>query len=583
MKPFWKAALCLLLTTMSPVRADQPADAERFSLRWVYAHPGFDLRTEEGTQQWLDLITRAKRAGYNGVCIKTGPLEQLGARQPDAYYSNTERIRAHAASLNVELIPSVMRMNGYSNGILSNNPHLAAGIPVKDCEFVVVDGNATLADSGNLIAGGDFESFAILNRPEGWDWIDLPGKSAFEDNETRHSGNKSVRFDGFESASEHGNCRIFKKLQLEPWRQYHLRFWLKTQAVKSPERIQVQVFGDVDQNVRRNLQRRSIDARSTQDWTSNDVVFNTLQNTEVWLYIGGWGAGGGKIWLDDVTLHQVAGINLLRRDGCPIRVTSEDGSQEFIEGEDFQRWEYPNMGRVRWPGQYELVHPQPPIVLTENSRIRNGQMLKVSYFHALMHMNEGICICLSQDEVFDLLEEHLKTVKQLYQPKTYLMAQDEVRLAGWCECCNPPGITTGQVLARAAHRCADIIHRVDPGAEIVTWSDMFDPHHNAIDNYWLTRDTIRGSWEGLERDVWIGNWNHGRAKESLAFFADRGHRQLLATYYDRRNWHNFVRRGLEAAEGVPHVDGIIYTTWSNDYQHLEEFMQLVSLPATLEK
>src|SRR6185295_19991824 len=145
----------------------------------------------------------------------------------------------------------------------------------------------------------------------------------------------------------------------------------------------------------------------------------------------------------------------------------------------------------------------------------------------------------------------------------------------WCECCNPPGLSTGQVLARCVRRCTEIIHRVDPDAGILSWSDMFDPFHNAVDNYWLTRGTMKGSWEGLDPDVWIGNWNHGRAKQSLEFFAGRGHRQFLATYYDRPNWQKFVRDGLEAGKDIPNVDGIMYATWSNDYRHLEEFMTLL--------
>jgi hypothetical protein len=155
------------------------------------------------------------------------------------------------------------------------------------------------------------------------------------------------------------------------------------------------------------------------------------------------------------------------------------------------------------------------------------------------------------------------------------MIQDEIRLAGWCECCNRPGVSTGQVLAQCVRRCTDIIRRVDSGAEIVNWSDMFDPFHNAVDNYWLTRGTMKGSWDGLDRDVLIGNWNQGRRKPSLHFFAGRGHRQIIATYYDRSHWQQVVRDWLAAAEGVPNVEGIMYTTWSNDYRHLEEFIRIV--------
>jgi hypothetical protein len=331
----------------------------------------------------------------------------------------------------------------------------------------------------------------------------------------------------------------------------------------------------VTQKQRFNLHRAKWDVRSTQDWKLHHAVFNTLQNSDVWLYIGGWRPGSGKMWLDDISVQEVAGINLLRREGCPVRVTSEDGSVEYEEGTDFERWEYPQMGRVRWPGHYAVAHPQPPIVLTEKSRIRDGQKLKVSFYHAVNHFGGGMQACLTHDDVFDGLERHLKLVKKVWQPRTYFMIQDEIRLAGWCELCNRPGVTTGQVLAECTHRCTDIIRRVDPGAEIVNWSDMFDPNHNAVDNYWLTRGTMKGSWEGVDKDVVIGNWNRGHKKPSLQFFAGRGNRQIIATYYDSGDWQRGVRSWLTASDGLPGIDGIMYTTWSNDYRHLEEFMQIV--------
>jgi hypothetical protein len=215
-------------------------------------------------------------------------------------------------------------------------------------------------------------------------------------------------------------------------------------------------------------------------------------------------------------------------------------------------------------------------MLTPDSRIQAESRLKVSFYHAQMHMNGGMCVCLSHDEVFKYLEQHLELIKTLFRPRTYIMVQDEVRLAGWCELCNQPDITTGQVLARCARRCIDIIRRVDPGAQIMSWSDMFDPFHNAVDQYWLTRDTMNGSIAGLDRDIMIGNWNQGRAKESLRFFAGQGYRQMIATYYDRGNWQQVVRDWLAASDGVDGVEGIIYTTWSNDYRHLEEFMRIVA-------
>jgi hypothetical protein len=575
MKRLVAITLLLMFAQCVAVAADPPKP-ERFARRWIYSNPGFDLRKDDHAERLLALIARAKQAGYNGLTVRTGRLAKFEYLPPAVYYRNAERVRKAAEAANIELIPLAMRINGYSNGTLANNPNLAEGMPVRDCVLEVQEGQPRVAESENLLPFGDFEAFSISNRPDGWSFVDAPGKVSFEDRDVRHSGAASLRMENFATGSEHGNGRVFKKLILKPWHQYHVKVWVKTENVKSPGMIWVRAHGDVSQRKRFNLHRAHWDVRPTQDWKLHHAVFNAQHNGEVWLYIGGWQPGSGKMWLDDISLQEVAGINLLRREGCPIRVTSEDGSVEYEEGRDFQRWEYPQMGRVRWPGFYAVAHPEPPIVLTEQSRIRDGQNLKVSFYHAVDHFGGGgMHACLSHDEVFDCLERHLKLVKKVWQPRTYFMIQDEIRLAGWCELCNRPGVTTGQLLAECTHRCTDIIRRVDPGAEIVNWSDMFDPNHNAVDNYWLTRGTMKGSWEGVDKDVTIGNWNRGRKKPSLKFFSERGHRQILATYYDSGNWQQGVQSWLTAAEGVPGIDGIMYTTWSNDYRHLEEFMQIV--------
>ena len=36
-----------------------------------------------------------------------------------------------------------------------------------------------------------------------------------------------------------------------------------------------------------------------------------------------------------------------------------------------------------------------------------------------------------------------------------------------------------------------------PGRELWIWDDMFNPHHNAHDGYFLINGTVAGSWEGI--------------------------------------------------------------------------------------
>ena len=103
----------------------------------------------------------------------------------------------------------------------------------------------------------------------------------------------------------------------------------------------------------------------------------------------------------------------------------------------------------------------------------------------------------------------------------------------------------------------------------MVWSDMFDPNHNAVRGLLprqrLARRLVGGP--GPPRSI-IANWNGGKAKASLDFFADRGHPQVIAGYYDGDD--NF-KTWDAAARGVPKVIGFMYTTWQDRYDDLERY------------
>jgi hypothetical protein len=121
------------------------------------------------------------------------------------------------------------------------------------------------------------------------------------------------------------------------------------------------------------------------------------------------------------------------------------------------------------------------------------------------------------------------------------------------------------------HACMGLLIReINPKAEVIYWSDMFDPNHNAVDQYYLVNGSLKGSWEGLPKDAIIANWNGGKAAASLRFFADRGHRQILAAYYDADDLSGF-HRWHDPAKGANGIVGFMYTTWEHKFRLLEEY------------
>ena len=83
------------------------------------------------------------------------------------------------------------------------------------------------------------------------------------------------------------------------------------------------------------------------------------------------------------------------------------------------------------------------------------------------------------------------------------------------------------------------------------------------------KDSLKESWQGLDRDVIVVNWNGDKPDESLGWFAGRGHHQSIAGYYDAPVEN--LGRWQKAAQGVNGVEGVMYTTWRGDYSQLEAF------------
>src|SRR5262249_48665724 len=146
----------------------------------------------------------------------------------------------------------------------------------------------------------------------------------------------------------------------------------------------------------------------------------------------------------------------------------------------------------------------------------------------------------------------------------------------WCKDAETSGKTPGQRLADNVRKCTEILKAESPQSRVAVWSDMFDPHHNALENYYLVNGPFTGSWEGLSKDVIIANWNSGKAGESLKFFANRGHPQVLSGYYDSKDIQRGFGRWDEAARGVPGVIGFMYTTWRRNYDSLEAYGKAAS-------
>lgn len=536
--------------------------------RWFYSM--HNLAVPANVDELMGIMRRATRAGYNGVVLddfKFNKLETMGSD----YFSNVGRIKSLAKQLGLEIIPCVFPI-GYSEGLLFHNPNLVEGLPAKNELFLVQNGKANvLPDPATTIRNGDFEKYQG-NRLLEWDMQDYPGVGTFIDTDVKRSGLVSLRFENIGAADpQYGHGRIMQKVLLAPYHYYHLSFWSKTTHFDTPGNVQAEVLTTGKPS--RNLNYVNLNIQSTQDWTEQHVMFNSLENSEALIYLGVWNGKNGTMWLDDVRLETAGLINVVRRDGCPLSVKGEDGTL-YREGSDFEPVRDPRMGNVPWPGSFELYHTPPPIVPTPSSRIKEGDRLLVSFYHpAFIYSMQTTC-CLTHPKVYALLDDQMHQIEKLFHPSFVFMDHDEIRIANWCELCRRTGLTPGQLLADNVRRCHEIIRKYAPQAGITVWSDMFDPYHNAVDNYYLANGSWAGSWKGLSPDVTTMDWVFELCKKDMPFFAKQGHKQMISCNCDMDTMEHPVS-WLKDSMGIDGVTGAMYTTWEGKYDKLERFAQRV--------
>lgn len=561
-----------MMLALAGLHASFADAADKLSLRWLYLQT--NLQVAENVAKTEALLRRAAKVGYNGVVLADYKLNILD-RVPQHYFQHAEQVKKVCAELQLEIIPTVAPI-GYSDGLLAHNPNLAEGIPVKDAPFVVRDGRVRLnsafaADtvkSGEptYLPGGGFDAYQKHVVP-GWQLQDQPGKLSFVDADVKHGGASSLRWERGDGAKDYVNARVSRLVKVAAWRQFHLSVWIKTKQFDAAGDVKLFAMG-TDGRV---LSHSHLGVKRDQDWTEHHAIFNSLDNSEVRVYCGTWGLRGGSLWMDDLRLNDVAFVNLLRRPGCPLKVISARDGTVFEEGRDFAELHDPKLGRIPWDGNFDVYHEPPELKLLPGSHIKPGAELKVSYFHTVTIYDNQVCCCLAEPEVFRIVEDQVRRVEKLFAPKTYFLSHDEIRVANWCDACRRDGRSAGQLLAENVRRCAATVRKVNPTAKLCVWSDMFDPHHNAVSgSFYLVNGDLAGSWEGLPKDLLIVNWNSGKPAQSLPFFTQRGHSQILAGYYDHTP--DSISKWLSTArETKSSTTGAMYTTWQNNFTHLEAF------------
>ncbi|MBI3272864.1 MAG: hypothetical protein HYZ53_28005 [Planctomycetes bacterium] len=511
----------------------------------------------------MALIDRAAAAGYTGMVFPEFWLTAFPvAKVSNSYFANVKKIFAHAAARGVTVVPMIYPF-GYSGAILFQDPNLAEPQRVVGTTFTVApDGRSLVLDpclSGPVDPGFELFSGHRLSR---WNWQDGAGSRTFVDSSVSRTGKSSFRID---AGSGRGQAAV--RLAVKPWRQYHVRFWLKTQELTGKATTEV-ADGASGRN-RHFYDRSTVEFEPTQDWTPYEFAANSAESTTLILKVGLGGPSKGTAWFDDVSVTETALVNLIRRPGAPLRVYDAAGAT-YAEGTDVNPIKNPRIS----PALTFKDWQQPPTVtLPAGSRLVPGARVLLDYYAVAPVYGQQVCACLSEPAIQTYMTGNVNAlVPCIPQGTGFLMNYDEMRQMNSCAACSAQNLTAGRLLGAHVKRSVATIRGAFPGAPLYVWSDMFDPNHNALPSYYLVEGSVAGSWLDLPSDVVVLNWNIGpRMKKSLSFFSQRGHRQIIAGYFDAKDGAKEAAREAAAAAGIDGVVGMMYTTWAHDYRELEAY------------
>ncbi|HEX3999213.1 MAG TPA: hypothetical protein VHX65_11735 [Pirellulales bacterium] len=546
---FAKVHAAIFLFALLAIGSKRAFAEDHASQKQLWLYYPTNLLVNENVDRLETIFRRAAKAGFSHVLIGDSKFSNLD-RMPREYFRNVDRVKRIAGELHLELVPAVFPI-GWSNALLFHDPNLAEGLPVRDQLFVVHNGEArVVADPPVAFPQGNLSD---LKR---WSWKD----------------NLVTEDDGAARMKElKGRVgRVVQSLKVSPFRQYRISVQIKTKDFQGTPEIKV-LAND------RDLNYNDLGVKPTQDWTTHWTVFNSLDNHAVNVYFGCWNGGGGSVWFKDAHLEEVGLLNVLRRPGAPLTVRHDDSSvggsatpgAALVEGTDFERVVDPHLGNNPYPGEYDLYHAPPTI----HAKLPDGTRLRVSYYHPMIIYGGSVMIALSEPKTMELLRDQARRMHAAFGAKAYFMEHDEIRIFNWDAASERRHLDAGPLLAANVKACTQILHDVNPGGEVYAWSDMFDPHHNAVKNYYLVNGSLIGSWKGLDPSVHVADWNFGHRDESLKFFADRGHSLLIAGYYDAPL--SDLRAWLDSAAKVPSANAVMYTTWQNNYGELENFAAAV--------
>lgn len=526
--------------------------------RWVLV--GSQLRTDAEVTNMEGIVRTCAKHGLNGIILNA--IFDRITLQPPAFFNRLQEAKRLCDQFGIEIIPALFSP-GYGGGVLSHDPNLAAGFPVRDALFVASRDDARFSPDPPVTIVNGTMTAAEGHRLKGFHLQDGPGTLSFVDFAIIHTAGASLRFENI-SRAPNRLARLMQQVKVQPYRHYRFSTWLKTEGLETN-----QLVAQVLSPQQHSLAPMPPSVPGTTGWRQIVLDFNSMDNDSVQIFVGTWWARNGRFWLQDWKIEELGPINILHRPGTPVIVRSESGNRIFEEGRDYEIID-PRLNS-------RLDHSAPPFRIPKWSHIKEHERLRVSWYHGMAIQEGGnqVSLCLSEPKLYEIWREQARRVQQLLAPRRYLLSMDELRAGGSCAACKKRGLTMARIFGDSVTRAAGILRDITPSADIWCWSDMLDPYANARNYYYLVNGDLTETWKYVPRDLGIMCWNASKRANSLAHFSSLGFRIMAGAYYDAGNLDG-VRDWLNALDRTPKAEGILYATFANKYDLLPDFGDLIS-------
>jgi len=526
--------------------------------RWVYISRSF--QSDKDVDEVREIARTAAEHGLTGIVL--AGMDRISLGTPE-YLARLRKVKEIADANNLEIIPAGFN-TGYGGAILDHDKNLAEGMLVKDSLFVAKGGTAQfVADSPTKLLNSGFEEFEG-DRLGGFTTQDDPGKKTFVDTGVSHSGKASLRIENFGDTKE-GVARVAQEIRVTPYRCYRVSAWVKTENAEPASLFSIKSLTADG----RDLSPFEPPAPSpTSGWRQVTTSFNSWYADRIELAFGVFEGVKGKVWVDDVEVEEVGLMNVVRRGGAPLTVRDEATGTVYKEGRDFATVSDPNI-------DFHWTHPMPSIELLPGGQIHEGARLRVSYYHGTTIYNDQVPICPSEAKVREIWKQQFPLIEKYLAPKRYFLNIDEVRLFNRDEACRRRKMAASTMLGETTRWLYSQVRAINPKAKVVVWSDMFDPNHNSVKQYYLVNGSLENTWKYLPKDMGIVCWYFDKRRQSLDFFSGHEFKTFAGSYYDADDLKD-PEGWLEALDPTPGATGIMYTTWENKYKLLAPFGDLVS-------